>query len=214
LIIGPAFDGRRRVICRRMGDRDDSHSCLALPMFQRCVTKRRYADTPMRMAASKLSADTTRKTAACLNRFRSATVSFGRTLMIDPRTDRVLITGAAGEIGTALRDGLRANWHRLRLTDIRPVQNLTDNEEALVADIADRSAIEAMMQDIRAVVHLAGVFGNYDLEALFRVNARGLFDVFEAAPLAGWSASFSPAATTLFLLSHRRGSLAGVAAAA
>jgi nucleoside-diphosphate-sugar epimerase len=48
--------------------------------------------------------------------------------MIDPRTDRVLITGAAGEIGTALRDGLRANLHRLRLTDIRPVQNLTDNE--------------------------------------------------------------------------------------
>ena len=105
--------------------------------------------------------------------------------MIDPRTDRVLITGAAGAIGTALRDGLRANWHRLRLTDIQPVQNLTDNEEAVVADIADRSAMEAMMQDVRAVVHLAGVLGNYDLEALFRVNARGLFDVFEAARLAG-----------------------------
>ena len=105
--------------------------------------------------------------------------------MIDPRTDRVLITGAAGAIGTALRDGLRANWRRLRLTDIRPVQNLTDNEEAVVADITDRSAIEAMMQDVRAVVHLAGVLGNYDLEALFRVNARGLFDVFEAARLAG-----------------------------
>jgi uronate dehydrogenase len=105
--------------------------------------------------------------------------------MIDPRTDRVLITGAAGAIGTALRDGLRANWHCLRLTDIQPVQNLTDNEEAVVADIADRSAMEAMMQDVRAVVHLAGVQGNYDLEALFRVNARGLFDVFEAARLAG-----------------------------
>ena len=105
--------------------------------------------------------------------------------MIDRRTDRVLITGAAGAIGTALRDGLRANWRRLRLTDIRPVQNLTDNEEAVVADITDRSAIEAMMQDVRAVVHLAGVLGNYDLEALFRVNARGLFDVFEAARLAG-----------------------------
>src|SRR6202035_3902963 len=100
--------------------------------------------------------------------------------MIDPETERVLITGAAGAIGTALRDGLRAkNWRRLRLTDIRPVSNLTHNEEAIVADVADRSAIEAMMRDVRAVVHLAGVLGNYDLEELFRVNARGLFDVFE-----------------------------------
>jgi uronate dehydrogenase len=105
--------------------------------------------------------------------------------MIDPQTDRVLITGAAGAIGTALRDGLRANWRHLRLTDIQPVQNLTDNEEAIVADIADRAAIDAMMRDVRAVVHLAGVLGNYDLEALFRVNARGLFDVFESARLAG-----------------------------
>jgi uronate dehydrogenase len=40
--------------------------------------------------------------------------------MIDPSTDRVLITGAAGAIGTALRDGLRENWRHLRLTDIRP----------------------------------------------------------------------------------------------
>jgi len=42
--------------------------------------------------------------------------------MIDPNTDRVLITGAAGAIGTALRDGLRANWRHLRLTDVRPVR--------------------------------------------------------------------------------------------
>jgi hypothetical protein len=45
------------------------------------------------------------ETAACLNRFRSATVSFGGTLAIDPRTDPVLITGAAGAIGTALATG-------------------------------------------------------------------------------------------------------------
>jgi uronate dehydrogenase len=105
--------------------------------------------------------------------------------MINPDADRVLITGAAGAIGTALRDGLRANWRRLRLTDIRPIQNLTNNEEAIVADVTDRAAVEAMTQDVCAVVHLAGMLGNYDLEALFRVNARGLFDVFESARLAG-----------------------------
>jgi uronate dehydrogenase len=105
--------------------------------------------------------------------------------MIDPETDRVLITGAAGAIGTALRDGLRASWRHLRLADIHPVRDVTDNEEAMIVDITDRSAVELMMRDVRAVVHLAGVLGNYDLETLFQVNARGLFDVFEAARLCG-----------------------------
>lgn len=105
--------------------------------------------------------------------------------MINPETDHVLITGAAGAIGSALRAGLRGRWRRLRLTDIRPIQDVAANEETIVADITDRPAIEAMMRDVRAVVHLAGVQGNYDLETLFRVNARGLFDVFEAARLAG-----------------------------
>jgi uronate dehydrogenase len=105
--------------------------------------------------------------------------------MIDPEADRVLITGAAGAIGTALRDGLRASWRHLRLADIHPVRDVTDNEEAMIVDITDRSAVELMMRDVRAVVHLAGVLGNYDLETLFQVNARGLFDVFEAARLCG-----------------------------
>src|SRR6516225_4730063 len=105
--------------------------------------------------------------------------------MIDPAADRVLITGAAGAIGTALRNGLRRDWHHLRLTDNRPIANPTPNEECFVADIGDRVAIERMMQGVAAVVHLAGVGGDYTVEDLFRVNARGMFDVFEAARLGG-----------------------------
>jgi uronate dehydrogenase len=105
--------------------------------------------------------------------------------MIDPHTDRVLITGAAGAIGTALRDGLRSEWRHLRLTDMKTAANLPPNEEMIVADISDRAAIERMMDGVQAVVHLAGVGGEYTLEDLFRVNARGVFDVFEAARLAG-----------------------------
>lgn len=104
--------------------------------------------------------------------------------MINPETDRVLITGAAGAIGTALRSGLRGHWRHLRLTDIRPVPDIAGNEESVVTDITDRPAVEGMMQGVKAVVHLAGM-GSHTLEALFRVNARGLFDVFEAARLAG-----------------------------
>src|SRR5689334_22392327 len=105
--------------------------------------------------------------------------------MINPATDRVLITGAAGAIGTALRNGLRADWRHLRLTDVKPISKPTPNEECITADISDRGAIEQMMDGVSAVVHLAGVGGDYTLEDLWRVNARGVFDVFEAARLAG-----------------------------
>jgi uronate dehydrogenase len=105
--------------------------------------------------------------------------------MIDPAKDTVLITGAAGAIGTALRNGLRASWQHLRLTDARPVKDPANNEQVVIDDVGDRSAIEQMMQGVKAVVHLTGVGGEYTLEDLFRVNVRGVFDVFESARLAG-----------------------------
>src|SRR5271169_6087230 len=105
--------------------------------------------------------------------------------MINPATERVLITGAAGAIGTALRNGLRADWRHLRLTDVRPIADPTPNEECIVADISDRAAIERMMEGVAAVVYMTGVGGDYTLDDLFRVNARGVFDVFEAARLNG-----------------------------
>jgi uronate dehydrogenase len=108
----------------------------------------------------------------------------GTAAMIDPRTDRVLITGAAGAIGTALRQGMRATWRKLRLTDRRPIADAAANEEPITADITDRPAMERMMQGVAALVHLAGA-GAGDLETLFHVNVRGLYDVFEAARLAG-----------------------------
>ena len=85
--------------------------------------------------------------------------------MINPTNDRVLITGAAGAIGTALRDGLRADWRHLRLTDNRPIANPTPNEECIIADVADRAAIERMMQGVAAVVYMTGVGGDYTLES-------------------------------------------------
>lgn len=104
--------------------------------------------------------------------------------MLDPRTDRVLITGAAGEIGTALRLGLRADW-RLRLTDLHALADPAPGEAFIRCDIADRAGLARLMEGVSAVVHLAGAPAEHDLELLFRTNVRGLFDVFETARLGG-----------------------------
>src|ERR1019366_10440562 len=92
--------------------------------------------------------------------------SAGPTLA--PTRGAVLIPGSAGAIGTALRVGLRAGWSHLRLTDARPIKAPTPNEQAIVADVGDRAAIEKMMQGVSAVVHLTGVGADYSLGGFFR----------------------------------------------
>ena len=105
--------------------------------------------------------------------------------MIDPQRDRVLITGAAGAIGQALRAGLRGRWGRLRVSDRHRIADIGAGEEAMLADITDRAAVRTMLHEVDALVHLTGAGADHTLEELFAVNARGLFDVFEAARHAG-----------------------------
>ncbi|MCC6719807.1 MAG: NAD-dependent epimerase/dehydratase family protein, partial [Acetobacteraceae bacterium] len=101
-------------------------------------------------------------------------------MSIDPSSDRIVITGAAGAIGTTLRRGLAPRFRNLLLTDIRKPADAPAGEHWVVADVTDRAAMAGLMQGAAAVVHLAGAAGT-DLETLFRTNALGLFEVFEAA---------------------------------
>lgn len=101
---------------------------------------------------------------------------------LNPATDRVVITGAAGAIGTTLRRGLSARWSNLLLTDLRRPPNAPGTW--IEADVADRAAMAKIMEGAKAVIHLAGAAGT-DLETLWHTNATGLFEVFEAARHAG-----------------------------
>jgi uronate dehydrogenase len=69
---------------------------------------------------------------------------------------RVLITGAAGHIGRALRAGLRGQY-QLRLADIAPQAEAGECEEIVTADITRLEDLLPVMQGIDVVVHLAGI---------------------------------------------------------
>ncbi len=103
---------------------------------------------------------------------------------IDAAREKVVITGAAGAIGSALRQGMAERFRNLLLTDLRVPADAAAGEDWVAADIADRPALDGIMQGAAAVIHLAGAASS-DLETLWRVNARGMFDVFEAAQVAG-----------------------------
>ncbi|HEY2279292.1 MAG TPA: NAD-dependent epimerase/dehydratase family protein, partial [Streptosporangiaceae bacterium] len=70
----------------------------------------------------------------------------------------ILITGAAGQIGTMLRPRLAAASRTLRLLDIAPL-TAGPGEEAIQASITDLDAMTAACQGADAVIHLGGYAG-------------------------------------------------------
>jgi uronate dehydrogenase len=98
---------------------------------------------------------------------------------------RILITGAAGAIGSTLRARLKGVYPLLRLSDIRPIGNLSTAEEFLSAELNDPEAVERLMPGVDCVVHLGGVPREDRWEAILASNIVGTHHVFEAARKAG-----------------------------
>lgn len=91
---------------------------------------------------------------------------------------RVLITGAAGKIGSALVEGMKER-HELRGLDIRP---MAEPEDAIVGDIAKFDIVLEATKDMEAVLHLGGIpSGSAPWEEILRNNIIGTYNVFEAA---------------------------------
>ncbi len=96
----------------------------------------------------------------------------------------LLITGAAGGVGTMLREGLRGQADEIRLFDQRPI-DAGEGERALVGDIADLDSIRCAIEGCDACVHLAAIPVEAPFEAILHANLRGTWALFEAARLEG-----------------------------
>jgi uronate dehydrogenase len=92
----------------------------------------------------------------------------------------LLITGAAGDIGTHLRREL-AGVYKLRLSDIRPIQALGASETFVQGDIAQMQDMLRVTQGVDAILHLGGVSAEADWEPILQANIIGCYNVFEAA---------------------------------
>jgi len=109
----------------------------------------------------------------------------GGSQLADHLWRRVLITGAAGRIGTVLRQGLRGRHGALRLHDRRPVPNLLPGDDAVIGDLTDSQMLKKAFEDVDALVHLAGAPDARDFEEVFDANLKGLGNVFSVARDAG-----------------------------
>lgn len=97
---------------------------------------------------------------------------------------RILITGAAGGVGTLLRPRLARDGRILRLLDITPIDPGA-GEEAVTADITDAEAMAAAMDGADAVLHLGGHSLEQPWADILQVNIHGTYVVLEAARKAG-----------------------------
>ncbi len=118
---------------------------------------------------------------------------------------RVLVTGAAGQIGSDLVPFLRERYGAANVlaTDVRPLTGpLADGGPHRRVNCLERSEIAGAVDDhdADAVYHLAAVLsavGEDDPERTFRVNVEGLLGVLEVARESG-CAVFAPSSIAAF----------------
>jgi len=97
----------------------------------------------------------------------------------------ILITGAAGDVGTRLRKLLKGIYPRIRLSDIRTPADLGSDEEFIVADLADYTHVEKITDGIDGIVHLGGISIERPWDEIHKSNIVGCYNLFEAAYRSG-----------------------------
>lgn len=98
---------------------------------------------------------------------------------------RVLVTGAAGNVGSALRAVWPRGEGRVTFTDIRPASPVREGEEFIVADLADRAAVDRLVQGMDAIVHMGGISKERGWDEIRSGNIEGTYNLYEAARKAG-----------------------------
>ena len=102
----------------------------------------------------------------------------------------ILVTGATGFVGRHIIRELAASGQPLRCL-VRPTSNLTVLQgvaaEVCQGDVSDLASLEAAVNGVQAIVHLAAVIRERGSVTFQRVNVTGTENIVRAATAAGTS---------------------------
>lgn len=101
--------------------------------------------------------------------------------MTHPSHSTILMTGAAGGLGQAMRTRLKSNCKVLRLSDRQNLSDVAPNEEFVQVDLFDAQAVDRMVAGCQAIVHFGGVSVEAPWEPILQANIIGLYNLYEAA---------------------------------
>ena len=92
----------------------------------------------------------------------------------------ILITGAAGDVGSHLRREL-AGKYNLLLSDIKPIKVLAPGEKFAIGDVANLADMLRITKSVDAIMHLGGFSVEGPWQMILRANIIGCYNLFEAA---------------------------------
>jgi threonine 3-dehydrogenase len=117
--------------------------------------------------------------------------------------ERILITGASGQIGTVLTQALREKYgsEAVLATDIRRPDNVTGLFEEL--DIMDKDRIGRLLDtyEITQIYHLAAILsakGEQNPQWAWNINMNGVFHILDSAVEKKVSRVFIPSSIAVF----------------
>ncbi|MEO9683680.1 MAG: NAD(P)-dependent oxidoreductase [Tateyamaria sp.] len=99
---------------------------------------------------------------------------------------KLVLTGAAGSLGSRLRAPLAAMCDELLITDIaESVGELGANETYVQADLADMNAIKPLLEGADMVIHFGALVDEVPFEEMLGPNFIGAYNIWEAAHIHG-----------------------------
>lgn len=94
---------------------------------------------------------------------------------------RLLLTGAAGNLGRELRPRLKLYCDILRLSHRSEFGSALEGEEIVLASLEDKDAMLALLEGVDAVVHMGGVSTEQPWEPILAGNIVGVYHLYESA---------------------------------
>ena len=102
-----------------------------------------------------------------------------------PEFNRILITGAAGSLGTHLRNNLKHLCTHMRLVDRVDMGEAAEGEELIVLDLSDREAALEVTKDVDIILHFAGVPREQSFDEIMTDTIPAAYYMYEGARLHG-----------------------------
>lgn len=95
---------------------------------------------------------------------------------------KLVLTGAAGALGSQLRKSLAAMCDTFVSTDlVESLDNLGRNETYVKADVSDLSAMESLLKGADMVIHFGAIADEAPWDDILQSNIVGAYNVWEAA---------------------------------
>ena len=99
--------------------------------------------------------------------------------------EKLLITGASGQVARLIRDQLRHVARTIRLSDITVPTDLPEGAEFLRCDLADRDEVARIVAGCDGILHLGGISVEDSFDRILQANIIGLHNLYAAARANG-----------------------------